>query len=161
MRHYWVPRLDIKQDKKVKFTVARLGNVLDSLRNFTVLCIQVAQPSLTSLSFTPMLCSRPLITQTRRFSSTSTTSSKPMGAMTRSPASCFPVVPFQSQNVPHWGLAPLRVHVDHVAYRPQQTNDDKEEIVSTRATVDCDFLERKTIWCYRICANLCTFVKHQ
>lgn len=45
-------------------------------------------PSLLRLS------SRPLITQTRRFSSTSTTSSEPMGAMTRSPASCSPVRAF-------------------------------------------------------------------
>lgn len=45
-------------------------------------------PSLLRLS------SQPLITQTRRFSSTSTTSSEPMGAMTRSPASCSPVRAF-------------------------------------------------------------------
>lgn len=45
-------------------------------------------PSLLRLS------SRPLITQTRQFSSTSTTSSEPMGAMTRSPASCSPVRAF-------------------------------------------------------------------
>lgn len=106
------------------------------------------------------LSSRPLITQTRRFSTTSTTSSEPMGAMTRSPASCSPV-PFQSQNVPRWSSAPLRVHVDHVAYRPQETRDDKEEIVSTCATVECDFLKRKTFIGYKICANLCTFVKYQ
>lgn len=62
-------------------------------------------------------------------------------------------MPFQSQNVPHWGLAPLRVHVDRVAYRPQQTSDDKE-IVSTCATVECDLWKRKTFIDYRICANL-------
>lgn len=150
IRPSWAPGLDIQQDENEKFTVTRLGDVLDSLRNLTVLCIRVAQPCLSSLSFTPVLRSWPFITQTRRFSSTSTTSSEPMGAMTRSPASCFAVVPFQSQNVPHWGLAPLRVHVDHVAYRPQQTDDVKGETVSTAASVGCDLLKRKTMLGYRI-----------
>lgn len=54
-------------------------------------------PSLLRLS------SRPLITQTRRFSSTSTTSSEPMGAMTRSPASCSPVRAFFNHKM--WGFS--------------------------------------------------------
>lgn len=59
-----------------------------------------------------------------------------MGAMTRSPASCSPVRAFSNRKK-RGGLAPLRVHVDRVAYRPQQTSDDKEEIVLTGVTVEC------------------------
>lgn len=53
IKRSWAPGLDTNEDEDEKFTVTRLRNVLDSLGNFTVLCIQVAQPCLTSLSFTP------------------------------------------------------------------------------------------------------------